>query len=132
MKRSNNNKNVINSCNCSFATLYLKGEFYNTKTHVEPPFEAQPFTMPDQQGYMLSVGLSEFTLNSASYALYSAGVFQAVINDSMVSRPERVNGCIQDKSREKMSVAKMCFFTVTDSSGLTCAPKYQLNGALRS
>ncbi|GLD45849.1 bactericidal permeability-increasing protein-like protein, partial [Lates japonicus] len=70
--------------NVSSLNLGFKGEFYNIKTHTEPPFEAQPFTMPDQQGYMLSVGLSEFTLNSASYALYSAGVFQAVINDSMI------------------------------------------------
>ncbi|KAG7459059.1 hypothetical protein JOB18_016549 [Solea senegalensis] len=33
---------------------------------------------------MFSAGLSEFTLNSASYGLYSAGVLQALITDSMI------------------------------------------------
>ncbi|XP_067383397.1 bactericidal permeability-increasing protein-like isoform X3 [Channa argus] len=70
--------------NASSLNLGLKGEFYNIKTHMEPPFKAQPFTVPEQQGYMLSVGLSEFTLNSASYGYYSAGLFQADINDSTI------------------------------------------------
>ncbi|XP_040007580.1 bactericidal permeability-increasing protein [Xiphias gladius] len=68
----------------SSLNLGLKGEFYSIKTHMDPPFEAQPFSVPEQQGYMLSVGLSEFTLNSASYGYYLAGVFQALINDSMI------------------------------------------------
>lgn len=66
-----------------------KGEFFSEKTRADPPFEAQPFTMPEQQAFMLSVGLSEFTLNSASYVYYSYGVFQRFIDDSMVSRPGR-------------------------------------------
>ncbi|KAK2851184.1 hypothetical protein Q5P01_007460 [Channa striata] len=70
--------------NASSLNLGLKGEFYNIKTHIEPPFAAQPFTMPEEQGYMLSVGVSEFTLNSASYGFYSAGLFQADINDSTI------------------------------------------------
>lgn len=67
----------------------LKGEFYSNKTHQEPPFVAQPFVVPEKPGYMLSAGLSEFTMNSASYGYYSAGLLQAIINDSMVSSPER-------------------------------------------
>ncbi|XP_031701081.1 bactericidal permeability-increasing protein [Anarrhichthys ocellatus] len=70
--------------NASSLNLGLKGELYNIKGHTEPPFEAQPFTMPEQPGYMLSVGLSEFTLNSASYVLYKAGLLQTVITDSMI------------------------------------------------
>ncbi|TNN60316.1 Lipopolysaccharide-binding protein [Liparis tanakae] len=70
--------------NASSLNLGLKGEFYNIKTHTEPPFKAQPFSVPEQPDYMLSVGLSEFTLNSASYVLYSAGLLQAVITDSMI------------------------------------------------
>ncbi|XP_013126599.1 lipopolysaccharide-binding protein [Oreochromis niloticus] len=62
----------------------LKGEFYNIKTPVEPPFEAQPFTMPDEPSYMLSVGMSDFTLNSASYAYFSAKLLQLLITDSMI------------------------------------------------
>ena len=82
---------MINSYNWLFATLYLKGEFYSIKTPKAPPFEAQPFTVPEQKGYMLSLGLSEFTLNSASYGYYLAGLFQALINESMVSKPERIH-----------------------------------------
>lgn len=79
--------------NASSMNLGLKGEFYNIKTHTDPPFEAQPFNVPEQPGYMLSVGVSEFTLNSASYGLYSAGLLQAFINDSMIPPylPVRLN-----------------------------------------
>uniref|UniRef100_A0A3Q4M595 Bactericidal permeability-increasing protein n=1 Tax=Neolamprologus brichardi TaxID=32507 RepID=A0A3Q4M595_NEOBR len=62
----------------------ITGEFYNIKAPVEPPFEAQPFTMPDEPSYMLSVGMSDFTLNSASYAYFSAKLLQLLINDSMI------------------------------------------------
>ncbi|XP_029291756.1 lipopolysaccharide-binding protein [Cottoperca gobio] len=70
--------------NASSLNLGLKGEFYNIKTHAEPPFEAQPFTVPEQPGYMLSLGLSEFTVNSATYGFYSAGWLQTLITDSMI------------------------------------------------
>ncbi|XP_053172858.1 lipopolysaccharide-binding protein isoform X2 [Scomber japonicus] len=68
----------------SSLNLGFKGEFYSIKTHQEPPFEAQPFVMPVKSGYMLSAGLSEFTVNSAFYGYYSAGLLQAIINDSMI------------------------------------------------
>ncbi|MEQ2173752.1 hypothetical protein GOODEAATRI_000696, partial [Goodea atripinnis] len=64
--------------------LGLKGEFYSIKTHKEPPFVAQQFTLPEQAGYMVSMGMSEFTLNSASFGYFSAGELQALINDSMM------------------------------------------------
>ncbi|XP_034000697.1 lipopolysaccharide-binding protein [Trematomus bernacchii] len=64
--------------------LGLKGEFYDMKTHEWPPFEAQNFTVPEQPDYMLSMGLSEFTMNSASYALYSGKRLQFLITDSMI------------------------------------------------
>lgn len=66
---------------------YSKGEFYNRKNHSEPPFVSQPFTLALQPGYMLSLGLSEFTLNSAMYGYFSAGLLQILVNDSMVSPP---------------------------------------------
>ncbi|XP_037540439.1 bactericidal permeability-increasing protein [Nematolebias whitei] len=65
-------------------TMGLKGEFYSIKTHEEPPFVAQPFILAEQKNSMLSVGMSEFTLNSASYGYFSAGQLQALINDSMI------------------------------------------------
>lgn len=63
---------------------FLKGVIYSTKTHAEPPFKPQPFTLAEQPDFMLSLGVSEFTLNSASYAYYSAGLLQILINESMV------------------------------------------------
>ncbi|XP_077940636.1 bactericidal permeability-increasing protein [Gasterosteus aculeatus] len=70
--------------NASSMNLGLKGEFYSVRPRIDPPFEAQPFTVEKQPGYMLSVGLSEFTLNSASFALHSAGLLQTIITDSMI------------------------------------------------
>ncbi|XP_054905708.1 lipopolysaccharide-binding protein [Poeciliopsis prolifica] len=64
--------------------LGFKGEFQSIKTHKEPPFVAQEFILPELAGYMLSVGISEFTLNSASFGYFSAGELQAFINDSMI------------------------------------------------
>lgn len=73
--------------------LGFKGEFYSIKTHKEPPFVAQQFVLPEQAGYMLSVGISEFTLNSASFGYFSAGELQVLINDSMIPpySPIRLN-----------------------------------------
>lgn len=62
----------------------LKGEFLSLETHKDPPFVARPFSLPKQSNYMLLMGLSEFTVNSASFAYYSAGHLQANINDSMI------------------------------------------------
>ncbi|KAM4610983.1 bactericidal permeability-increasing protein-like isoform 1-T1 [Polymixia lowei] len=74
-------------------SLPLKGQFHNIKSHKEPPFEAQPFTLAGEPNYMLSVGLSEFTINSALYGYYTAGVLQALITDSMIppSSPFHLN-----------------------------------------
>lgn len=73
--------------------LPLKGEFYSIRTHKEPPFVARPFTLPKQTNYMLSMGLSDFTVNSASYAYYSDGQFTAFIDDHMIppACPVRLN-----------------------------------------
>ncbi|KAF7645153.1 hypothetical protein LDENG_00209060 [Lucifuga dentata] len=70
--------------NASALNLGLKGEFYSIKTHEDPPFEAPPFSLPEQPDYMMSVGVSAYTLNSASFAFYSAGLLQVLINDSMI------------------------------------------------
>ncbi|XP_060930546.1 bactericidal permeability-increasing protein [Limanda limanda] len=67
----------------SSLSLGLKGEFYNKNP---PPFEAPSFTVPEQQGYMLSMGLSDFTMNSALYGYYSAGVYRTLINDSVIPK----------------------------------------------
>ncbi|XP_061622515.1 bactericidal permeability-increasing protein isoform X2 [Phyllopteryx taeniolatus] len=73
--------------------LGLKGEFYSITSPEEPPFEAQPFAVPQQPGYMLSVGLSDFTVNSASFSYFAADLLQAFVNDSMIppGSPVRLN-----------------------------------------
>ncbi|XP_077430757.1 bactericidal permeability-increasing protein [Vanacampus margaritifer] len=70
--------------NASSLRLGLKGEFYSIKSPKEPPFVALPFAVPEQPSYMLSVGLSDFTVNSASSSYFSADLLQAFINDSMI------------------------------------------------
>ncbi|XP_075993177.1 bactericidal permeability-increasing protein [Genypterus blacodes] len=74
-------------------TLGFKGEFISSKTHQEPRFVAKPFTLPQQPGFMLSGGLSEYTVNSAAYGYYSAGLLEALISDSMIppGSPVRLN-----------------------------------------
>lgn len=62
-----------------------KGEFYSIQTHAEPPFKSKPFMMPNIPGYMLSAGVSEFTLNSAAYGYFTAGKLQILITEKMVS-----------------------------------------------
>ncbi|XP_041711937.1 bactericidal permeability-increasing protein [Coregonus clupeaformis] len=73
--------------------LDLKGEFYSVQSHTDPPFKAEHFDLPKDDGHMLSLGLSEFTVNSASYGYFSAGLLQAKINDSMIPKtsPFRLN-----------------------------------------
>lgn len=115
---------------CDNPVFCLKGEFYSIKTHTEPPFVAQPFTLPEQPDQMLSVGISEFTLNSASYGYFSAGQLQALINDSMVGgethRPKRVLyfGLFR-------FVLQRCL-VFSDSSSISCAPEHQLHGSVYS
>ncbi|XP_077371260.1 bactericidal permeability-increasing protein isoform X1 [Festucalex cinctus] len=79
--------------NASSLHLGLKGEFYSVKSPKEPPFVALPFTIPEQPSYMLSVGLSDFTVNSASFSYFSADLLQVFINDSMIppGSPVRLN-----------------------------------------
>lgn len=75
----------------------FQGEFYSVQSHTDPPFKAEPFNLPEDKGHMLSLGLSEFTVNSASYAYFSAGLLQAQINDSMVC----VRLCVEQKSLQE-------------------------------
>ncbi|XP_072304893.1 bactericidal permeability-increasing protein isoform X1 [Eucyclogobius newberryi] len=71
----------------------LKGEFYSLESHTDPPFVAPPFSLPIQTEYMLSMGVSEYSANSASFAYYISGHLQALVNDSMIPSfsPIRLN-----------------------------------------
>lgn len=71
----------------------LRGEFLSVETQHDPPFVAPPFTLSIPTDHMVSVGVSEYTANSASFAYYDSGHLQALINDSMVPPfcPVRLN-----------------------------------------
>ncbi|KAK1156231.1 bactericidal permeability-increasing protein-like [Acipenser oxyrinchus oxyrinchus] len=77
----------------NYIDLGLKGEFYNIRQHREPPFSAPPFSLPEQASRMLYIGVSEFTLNSAGFVYYSAGVLNTSVTDDMIpkSSPLRLN-----------------------------------------
>uniref|UniRef100_A0A3B4B6G9 Bactericidal permeability-increasing protein n=1 Tax=Periophthalmus magnuspinnatus TaxID=409849 RepID=A0A3B4B6G9_9GOBI len=83
---------AINSTAISYFHC-CQGEFYSPESHRDPPFVAPPFSLPVQSTYMLSVGVSEYTANSASFAYYISGHLQALINDSMIPSycPIRLN-----------------------------------------
>uniref|UniRef100_H3AJD3 Bactericidal permeability-increasing protein n=1 Tax=Latimeria chalumnae TaxID=7897 RepID=H3AJD3_LATCH len=71
----------------------FKGEFYNIKHHTEPPFEPTPFYLCCQDGYMFSLGVSQYSVNSAAYAYYTAGALQIQVTDNMIPKasPIRLN-----------------------------------------
>uniref|UniRef100_A0A6Q2YRB9 Bactericidal permeability-increasing protein n=1 Tax=Esox lucius TaxID=8010 RepID=A0A6Q2YRB9_ESOLU len=73
--------------------LDLKGEFYSIKSPKEPPFEAKAFDLPKDDGFMLSLGLSEFSFNSASYAYFDTGHLHITVTDEMIppTSPLRLN-----------------------------------------
>ncbi|KAJ8015804.1 hypothetical protein DPEC_G00000160 [Dallia pectoralis] len=79
--------------NSSDLGLDLKGEFYNFESPKEPPFKALAFDLPRADGFMLSLGMSEFSFNSAAYAYYAAGQLHITVTDKMIppTSPLRLN-----------------------------------------
>lgn len=66
-----------------FVSLW-QGEFYSAVSPSEPPFSPHYFKLPWQADYMLSVGMSDFCVNSATYAYLKSGVLSINITDGMV------------------------------------------------
>nr|XP_055040468.1 bactericidal permeability-increasing protein-like isoform X1 [Misgurnus anguillicaudatus]XP_055040469.1 bactericidal permeability-increasing protein-like isoform X1 [Misgurnus anguillicaudatus] len=81
---------VISNSSIDFG---LKGEFYNIGQHKEPPFSPTPFSLPFQSNNMLYIGVSAFTINSASFVYHSTGVLSLNITDDMIpsGSPIRLN-----------------------------------------
>ncbi|KAJ3586028.1 hypothetical protein NHX12_012430 [Muraenolepis orangiensis] len=77
----------------SSLSLSLKGQFHSVTSPEDPPFEAQPFSLAGDPAHMLSLGLSEYTINSAAYTYFTSGQLQALITDNMIppSSPFRLN-----------------------------------------
>lgn len=53
----------------------LQGTVYPIRNHIELPFVAAPFSLPDNYEYMLYCGVSEYFFKSASLSYYTAGAF---------------------------------------------------------
>nr|XP_055071342.1 bactericidal permeability-increasing protein-like [Misgurnus anguillicaudatus]XP_055071343.1 bactericidal permeability-increasing protein-like [Misgurnus anguillicaudatus] len=66
--------------------LDIKGEFYSKNSPSEPPFYAQDFDLQYTDDYMISLGVSEFFINSAAFSYFSSGVFQINIKDDMIPK----------------------------------------------
>ncbi|XP_036434546.1 bactericidal permeability-increasing protein-like [Colossoma macropomum] len=66
--------------------LNVKGEFYSNNFPSEPPFSPKHFEVPWREDYMVSLGASEFFVNSAAYAYQSAGALQIRITDDMIPK----------------------------------------------
>ncbi|KAK3540642.1 hypothetical protein QTP70_034462 [Hemibagrus guttatus] len=71
--------------------LNVKGEFYSVKSPSEPPFSPHYFKLPWQEDYMLSVGVSEFCINSAAYAYLKSGVLSINITDGMIPKTSPIH-----------------------------------------
>ncbi|XP_035239219.1 bactericidal permeability-increasing protein [Anguilla anguilla] len=65
-------------------SLDFKGEFYSAQCPKEPPFVSKKFQLPPQERFMLTLGVSEFCLNSAAFAYMSTGLLQINITDKMI------------------------------------------------
>ncbi|XP_027026862.1 bactericidal permeability-increasing protein isoform X1 [Tachysurus fulvidraco] len=71
--------------------LHSKGEFYSAKSPSEPPFSPHYFKLPWQADYMLSVGMSDFCINSATYAYLKSGVLSINITDGMIPKSSPIH-----------------------------------------
>ncbi|KAL6456498.1 hypothetical protein MHYP_G00350420 [Metynnis hypsauchen] len=71
--------------------LNVKGEFYSITSPSEPPFFPKYFNVPWREDYMMSLGASEFCVNSAAYAFQSAGVLQMLITDDMIPKASPIH-----------------------------------------
>ncbi|KAI4826614.1 hypothetical protein KUCAC02_030054 [Chaenocephalus aceratus] len=70
--------------------LSLKGEFYNTGKHQEPPFSPAVFSLPPQINNMLYIGVSSFTMKSAAFVYNTAGALRLSITDNMIPKISRI------------------------------------------
>ncbi|KAL2101973.1 hypothetical protein ACEWY4_003734 [Coilia grayii] len=62
----------------------LKGVFYSEQHPSEPPFPSQDFQLVPKADYMISLGISQFSLNTYTYVCLTAGLLQINITDKMI------------------------------------------------
>ncbi|XP_067856734.1 bactericidal permeability-increasing protein-like [Heptranchias perlo] len=66
--------------------LPIKGELYDIQHHVESPFAAPSFNLPNTTDHMLLLGLSEYFANTGGFAYFAAGALQINITDDMIPK----------------------------------------------
>ncbi|KAG9270191.1 bactericidal permeability-increasing protein-like [Astyanax mexicanus] len=66
--------------------LNVTGEFYSISSPSEPPFSPDYFDLTWQENFMMSLGASEFCVNSAAYAYHTAGALQIRITEDMIPK----------------------------------------------
>ncbi|XP_053480730.1 bactericidal permeability-increasing protein [Ictalurus furcatus] len=71
--------------------LNVKGEFYSSSSTSEPPFSPNHFELPWKTDYMLSVGMSDFCVNSAAFAYLKSGVLNITIEDDMIPKASPIH-----------------------------------------
>ncbi|XP_001508957.2 BPI fold-containing family C protein [Ornithorhynchus anatinus] len=64
----------------------LKGTFYLMENFTDPPFRPAPFTLPDLNDFMVYIGISEYFFRSASFAYFTAGVFNITLTTKEISK----------------------------------------------
>ncbi|TTL25877.1 Bactericidal permeability-increasing protein [Bagarius yarrelli] len=64
---------------------------YSARSPSEPPFSPNYFKLPWLPDYMLSVGVSEFCINSAAFAYHKSGVLSINITDGMIPKTSPVH-----------------------------------------
>ncbi|XP_038658995.1 bactericidal permeability-increasing protein-like [Scyliorhinus canicula] len=73
--------------------LPIKGELYDVQHHLDSPFTAQSFDLPNATDHMLILGLSEYFVNTGAFAYFAAGALHFNITDDMIPKdiPVRLN-----------------------------------------
>ncbi|XP_067904220.1 bactericidal permeability-increasing protein-like isoform X2 [Heterodontus francisci] len=73
--------------------LPIKGELYAVQHHMESPYTAQSFNLPNTTDHMLILGMSEYFVNTGGFAYFAAGALQFNITDDMIPKdiPVRLN-----------------------------------------
>ncbi|XP_016884229.1 BPI fold-containing family C protein isoform X3 [Homo sapiens] len=69
----------------NYLDLNLKGVFYPLENLTDPPFSPVPFVLPERSNSMLYIGIAEYFFKSASFAHFTAGVFNVTLSTEEIS-----------------------------------------------
>ncbi|XP_063000029.1 bactericidal permeability-increasing protein-like [Elgaria multicarinata webbii] len=64
----------------------FKGEFYPLGKPSRAPLQPAPFSLPKQSNSMVVLGVSEFVLNTAAFAYFTAGVLRVKLTNDTIPK----------------------------------------------